>query len=320
MLSDSAKLRIICISDTHNQTPKLPPGDILIHAGDLTKQGTARELERQIEWLESQSSFKVRIVVAGNHDVALDENFCGDEDGARKAKKMFDRADQITYLCHEAQTLRIPISDGKEVSLNVFGSPYSRQNGKWAFGYQDSEANSLWEAVPDATDVLITHSPPLGLCDLAHGGSEDGCGELLKTLRRVRPRLHVCGHRHEGRGGRWLWWIAKNGMVGQSMVWTDPGASNKKLSLMDVTGRRQGLFSWSEGDSQRINARLDMARLADCEDGMHESKLSTSPEADSYGFNRTCVVNSAIMAKSYEAGVAKQFNKPIVVDINFQIR
>ena len=29
------KTRIVCISDTHNQTPKLPQGDVLIHAGDL---------------------------------------------------------------------------------------------------------------------------------------------------------------------------------------------------------------------------------------------------------------------------------------------
>lgn len=58
------KTRIVIISDTHNQTPKLPPGDILIHAGDLTNQGSFAELERTVEWLE-KSEFEAKIVIAG---------------------------------------------------------------------------------------------------------------------------------------------------------------------------------------------------------------------------------------------------------------
>lgn len=59
------KTRIVCIADTHNQTPKLPPGDVLIHAGDLTNQGSYGELKRAVEWLEKQGGFEVKIVVAG---------------------------------------------------------------------------------------------------------------------------------------------------------------------------------------------------------------------------------------------------------------
>lgn len=58
------KTRIVLISDTHNQTPKLPPGDILIHAGDLTNQGSYDELQRTVEWLE-RSDFEAKIVIAG---------------------------------------------------------------------------------------------------------------------------------------------------------------------------------------------------------------------------------------------------------------
>lgn len=38
------KTRIVCISDTHNCTVKLPAGDVLIHAGDLTNQGSFSEV------------------------------------------------------------------------------------------------------------------------------------------------------------------------------------------------------------------------------------------------------------------------------------
>lgn len=38
------RVRFVCISDTHNQTLRLPKGDVLIHAGDLTNQGTFSEV------------------------------------------------------------------------------------------------------------------------------------------------------------------------------------------------------------------------------------------------------------------------------------
>lgn len=59
------KTRIVCISDTHNQTPKLPRGDVLIHADDLTNQGSYSELQKKISWLE-KADFEAKIVIAGN--------------------------------------------------------------------------------------------------------------------------------------------------------------------------------------------------------------------------------------------------------------
>jgi len=38
------RTRIVCISDTHNCQVKLPKGDVLIHAGDLTNQGNHAEV------------------------------------------------------------------------------------------------------------------------------------------------------------------------------------------------------------------------------------------------------------------------------------
>lgn len=58
------KTRIVIISDTHNQMPKLPPGDVLIHAGDLTNQGSYAELGRTVGWIE-KSEFEAKVVVAG---------------------------------------------------------------------------------------------------------------------------------------------------------------------------------------------------------------------------------------------------------------
>jgi predicted phosphodiesterase len=62
------KTRFVCISDTHNASPggafKLPKGDVLIHAGDMTNQGGFKELQKTVKWIE-ESDFEAKIVIAG---------------------------------------------------------------------------------------------------------------------------------------------------------------------------------------------------------------------------------------------------------------
>ena len=64
------RTRFVCISDTHNACPggafRLPKGDVIIHAGDLTNQGTFSELKKTVDWLE-EADFEKKIIVAGMH-------------------------------------------------------------------------------------------------------------------------------------------------------------------------------------------------------------------------------------------------------------
>lgn len=47
-------MKIICISDTHNQhhslTDKLPDGDMIIHAGDVSVNGSLEEINNFLIW------------------------------------------------------------------------------------------------------------------------------------------------------------------------------------------------------------------------------------------------------------------------------
>ncbi len=47
------KVRFVCISDTHNRTDRLvvPPGDVLLHAGDFTMTGDMEEVQHFNSWL-----------------------------------------------------------------------------------------------------------------------------------------------------------------------------------------------------------------------------------------------------------------------------
>lgn len=56
-----------------------------------------------------------------------------------------------------------------------------------------------WDKIPDDTDILVTHTPPVGHGDLCCTGVRAGCVELLTTVQqRVKPKYHVFGHIHEG--------------------------------------------------------------------------------------------------------------------------
>merc|ERR1712227_46222 len=71
-LDHTKKARIVCVSDTHNRHLNLDiqPGDIFIHAGDITQRGTLHELEAFNEWLATLPH-KHKVVIGGNHDEIL---------------------------------------------------------------------------------------------------------------------------------------------------------------------------------------------------------------------------------------------------------
>ncbi|WIA43846.1 hypothetical protein OEZ86_010261 [Tetradesmus obliquus] len=67
---------IVCVSDTHCRPlqGQLPHGDILLHAGDFSNTGTLAEVQAFLHWLQQQPH-RLKVVIAGNHDVTLDAAF-----------------------------------------------------------------------------------------------------------------------------------------------------------------------------------------------------------------------------------------------------
>lgn len=198
-LPETRKTRIVCISDTHNQTPKLPPGDVLIHAGDLTNQGSYSELQKTVDWLE-KTAYQAKIVIAGNHDITLDPPFFREKEDKWKwparqdtnaCRKLLLESPSITYLEHEAATIYLQSSP--QTCLRVFGSPYSPGRRGWAFQYWgEEEAKERWDVEDmDGSDIVVTHTPAYGHVDATTVGDMAGCGELKRKLGEVRPMLHV---------------------------------------------------------------------------------------------------------------------------------
>ncbi|KAI9062035.1 Metallo-dependent phosphatase, partial [Trametes sanguinea] len=180
-------VRVVCIADTHNLQDRisLPPGDILIHAGDLTNWGTESELSNALKWLSSLP-YPHKVFVAGNHDHALAI--------PERRDALLASFPDLIYLEDSSVTLTV---NGHP--LKLFGSPRTPKRGEGVFQYLIRSTE--WPIPPD-TDIVITHGPPKFHLD--DGGQ--GCNFLLAALWRIRPPLHVFGHIHDGRGVAHLDW------------------------------------------------------------------------------------------------------------------
>ena len=176
-------MKIVAISDTHGFRPVLPNGDVLVHCGDWSHwEGTIRELTSFSRWFGTQP-FKHKILISGNHDFV----FLNDLTTAKSIVECYD----IVYL--EDSGVEI---DG----IRFWGSPWQPEYKGWAFGLDEDSIKKKWNLIPMDIDVLLTHSPPAGILDSESSGKRMGCPHLRDMVIKVRPKLHVFGHIHEGHG------------------------------------------------------------------------------------------------------------------------
>jgi hypothetical protein len=204
-------IRVVCISDTHSKIPRsaLPPGDLLLHCGDLTNTGTLSSIQQTIDWLKtlqkpwpgSSDGYRYIVVVAGNHDSYFDERSRSTHDKKTQSTRSLNWG-KIIYLQHSSVTLPF-LGDRK---LKVYGAPQIPKCGGKEFAFQYARGQDAWtNTIPDDVDVLVTHNPPKWHLDLPQSG---GMGDEfeLKECWRVKPTLHAFGHIHSGHGKEACWW------------------------------------------------------------------------------------------------------------------
>lgn len=185
-------MRIVCISDTHNLHEKIvvPDGDLLIHAGDATINGTEHEIEDFIHWF-SELPHKRKVFVAGNHDWLFELN--------NRSARLLLANSGIIYLQDSAVEIE---------GLKIYGSPWQPRFFDWAFNLnRGPELAEKWKLIPDDTNILITHGPPNGILDVVErktGPENTGCEALRERVDAIAPngklKIHVFGHIHCGYG------------------------------------------------------------------------------------------------------------------------
>lgn len=174
-------MRILFLSDTHGlhrQLGELPEADVLVHAGDVTRQGTEVELDDFIDWLAALP-YPCKFFLGGNHDDCL-----------------YGRPSQgelpggVHYLCNQRWQYG---------GRSFYFLPFFRPDE--ASGEYDRQI----DAIPEETDILVSHQPPSGILD---AGQVDGRAysfgseRLRRRVDEVRPQIHLFGHNHNGYGQR----------------------------------------------------------------------------------------------------------------------
>lgn len=169
----------------------------------------------------------------------------------RESVDLLEKSTSITYLNHGSRTIRLKNPDGSDTRFSVFGSPYSLAQGNWAFQYTPERAQDLWDKIPLATDILITHTPPKFHCDESKHMEPAGCEGLRRALWRVRPLLSICGHVHEARGAELVTWDLDCPNISfkemSTTYWVDPSEGSKKQALLDLSARGGEPIDWSGG-------------------------------------------------------------------------
>ena len=189
--------KIVAVSDVHGKYApedwiKLPPGDILLIAGDfLANYSSIRSKDailQKVEWeglvpLLNSLPYERVFVIAGNHEF-LFESY---------QYKYFQQG-KVFYL------------EGQQISykgLSFYGFPWQPRFYDWAFNIprNSKEMQELLNKIPKDTDVLISHGPPFGYGDISSRNERCGCELMAEHLPNLKKlKLHVYGHIHPSYG------------------------------------------------------------------------------------------------------------------------
>jgi Icc-related predicted phosphoesterase len=198
-------MKLVAISDLHGTLPyNLPKGDTLVIAGDLVPCTGSHHPVAQRKWVDNHllpyftSLIKDKIFgdivfVNGNHcfwgEKLMKDN---QEDSFR-----LSLPEHIHYL----RDSEITIND-----IRFYGTPWTPKFGNWAFMATEEVLHNHFMKIPTGINILISHGPPRGYCDvllkpiyesqkeLGHIGSS----ALYTHIKRAQPSVAVFGHLHSG--------------------------------------------------------------------------------------------------------------------------
>ena len=180
--------KIICVSDSHGCTQEIingkkvdlqiPDGDVLIHAGDFSAQGTFDDVLYLNSFL-GKLPHKRKYILAGNHDLAVEKDF-------NASQALLTNAILLTH--HAFRIGDIP----------CFATSYQPFYKGWAFNIKDdSERKRLFDQIPKDTVLLVSHAPPFGYLDKGFQDPHVGDRALLARIKELKHlRYVISGHLH----------------------------------------------------------------------------------------------------------------------------
>ena len=174
-------MKLLIFSDLHchvqlaqSIVSRSEDADVIIGAGDFAQ--LRRGIEQTIDVLSSIA--RPTILVPGNS-----ESF-----------------EELKQACHGWSAAHVLHGTGVCIDgVDFYGlgaavpeTPF----GSWSYDLSEQEARELLANCP-VGGVLVSHSPPKGVVDIASSGQSLGSVAVRETILARSPQLVVCGHIHE---------------------------------------------------------------------------------------------------------------------------
>lgn len=198
-------MRICVTSDLHGILPKIEePCNVVLICGDIMPLCMQRNIPQSEKWLKTTFAEWVNdlpcesvIMVGGNHDFAL--------------ANMYRQPLKISSILTQPTNGKLKLLDNEETHITdengkdytIWGTPYCKIFGNWAYMYEPETLIKAYESMPEKCDIVISHDAPklCGLGEIHNGawaGTNAGNPWLADEILRKHPKYTFCGHIHSG--------------------------------------------------------------------------------------------------------------------------
>ncbi|QDV64115.1 Calcineurin-like phosphoesterase superfamily domain protein [Crateriforma conspicua] len=176
----TANLKILCFSDLHRnqdaarQLVRMADDvDFVVGAGDF-----ANRHEGLADTLDILAAIdRPAVLVPGNGETV----------------------DELAAAAANWKSARVLHGNGCEIDgvsfWGVGGGIPVTPFGDWSYDFDEDQAAEMLGGC-GKVDVLVVHSPPLGIVDHDSAGKVRGSASILDCVQRNEPKLVVCGHIH----------------------------------------------------------------------------------------------------------------------------
>ena len=187
-------MNVCALSDLHGDFVHIKPCELVCICGDISPLNIQGNYDKMQKWLlntfkpwASKLPCNKVIFIAGNHDKCFSNlDFMYTQ---------FSKDDKVTYLFHEKYTYTS--SEGKDYT--IFGTPYCKLFGNWAFMEMNSQLEQLFMNIPYNCDILLSHDAPFGCTDVLlqlgyYTGEHIGNKPLAEAILQKMPKFVLHGH------------------------------------------------------------------------------------------------------------------------------
>ncbi|KAF2458473.1 Metallo-dependent phosphatase-like protein [Lineolata rhizophorae] len=304
-------VRFLIMSDTHGMRSDYgdrehpfakananAKANVLLHCGDLTKEGTPRQIQAAIRLLKDTApSAELRLVIPGNHENTLDRHFWVNEWGGDPAEHEEAKA-IVKYETENDRRGFHLLDEGVHMftlrsgaTFTIYASPRTPVGFTRSGAFQYNR--SIIREYPDGPDIVMTHTPPEHILDskLPRGRST-GCHHLRNAITRAKPALHCFGHIHKSYGAQ-------------------------RVSYLSANGEEYLQGSYFVGDDWNDEMKVFPKEVIDMEAAKQRGWAQVSDEAMRrvQGGRETLMVNAALLEED-----RKNFRPPFVVDLKLPVR